>query len=119
MVLGTAAANAVTIDWVTVGDPGNAADNTVYGAVAKEFRIGKYEVTIQQYTDFLNAVAATDTYSLYNTNMATVLSIAGISRAGSSGSYTYSVIGPSGITPAGASSPGNRPITFEIGRAHV
>ena len=53
-------AHAVTIDWVTVGDAGNTADDTGYGAVADAFRLGKYEVTIQQYTDFLNAVAATD-----------------------------------------------------------
>ncbi len=59
-------ARAVTIDMVTVGDPGNTADTTTYGAVADAFQIGKYEVTIGQYTDFLNAVAATDPYSLYN-----------------------------------------------------
>ncbi len=109
-------AHAVTIDWVTVGDPGNAADTTgnpnPAGAVADAFRIGKYEVTIQQYTDFLNAVAASDLYSLYNTSMASNLNIAGISRSGTSGGYSYSVTGPSGVTPAGASSPGNRPITF-------
>ena len=65
-----ASARAVTIDWVTVGDAGNAADTTGYGAVADAYRIGKYEVTIQHYTDFLNAVATTDPYSLYNTRMA-------------------------------------------------
>jgi len=95
-------AHAVTIDWVTVGDPGNAADNTGYGAVDKSYRIAKYDVTIQQYADFLNAVAATDTYGLYNASMATNLNIAGISRSGSSGSYSYNVIGSSG----------NKPITF-------
>jgi len=95
----TAPASAVTIDWVTVGNPGNSNDTTGYGAVAESYRIGKYDVTIQQYTDFLNAVAATDTYSLYNTSMATNLNIAGISRSGSSGSYTYSVIGSSGSKP--------------------
>jgi len=112
LALTATAAHAVTIDWVTVGDPGNANDTTGYGAVADSYRIGKYEVTIGQYTDFLNAVAATDPYSLYNESMATALNIAGISRTGASGSYTYSVIGPSGSTPAGASSPGNRPITY-------
>jgi formylglycine-generating enzyme required for sulfatase activity len=38
-------------------------------------------------------VAATDTYGLYNPRMATDLNIAGIARAGTSGSYDYSVIG--------------------------
>ena len=112
MIVASTHAHAVTIDWVTVGDPNNAADTTTYGAVADAYRIGKYEVTIQQYTDFLNAVAASDPYSLYHENMETDLQSAGILRLGSSASYTYSVIGPTGITPAGASSPGNRPITY-------
>jgi hypothetical protein len=45
-------ARAVTIDWVTVGNPGNANDSLTpaFGAVDYAYRIGKYEVTIQQYT---------------------------------------------------------------------
>ena len=60
-------ARAVTIDMVPVGNAGNANDPTtgnVYGGVGYDCQIGKYEVTIAQYTEFLNAVAATDTYSL-------------------------------------------------------
>ena len=34
----------VTIDTVAVGDPGNVADTTGYGAVADVFAIGKYAV---------------------------------------------------------------------------
>jgi len=49
-------ARAVTIDWVTVGDPGNTADTTgspnPAGAVADSFRIMKYEFTNQQYTQY-------------------------------------------------------------------
>ena len=33
------AASAITIDWVTVGDAGNAADTTGFGAVAYIYRI--------------------------------------------------------------------------------
>jgi formylglycine-generating enzyme required for sulfatase activity len=95
----------VTIDWVTVGNPWNASDWTGYGAVNYDYRIGKYEVTIQQYADFLNAAAKSDPYSLYSGNMATGLNMAGISRAGSSGSYTYSVINNGGNS-------GNRPIAY-------
>ena len=105
----------VTIDLVPVGNAGNANDpatGNVYGGVGYDYQIGKYAVTIGQYTDFLNAVAATDTYSLYNARMEIDLNVAGIARTGSSGSYTYSAIAPSGTTPAGASSPGNRPITY-------
>ncbi|MDA1200348.1 MAG: SUMF1/EgtB/PvdO family nonheme iron enzyme [Planctomycetota bacterium] len=51
-----APAHAITIDWVTVDDPGNVADDTGYGAVTDSFQIMKYEWTNSQYVDFLNAV---------------------------------------------------------------
>jgi formylglycine-generating enzyme required for sulfatase activity len=92
----------VTIDWVTVGNAGNAADTTGYGAVGYNYAIGKYETTIAQYTVFLNAVAKSDPYGLYNPLMGTDPNSAGISRTGSLGNYSYSVIGSSG----------NRPITY-------
>jgi hypothetical protein len=61
----------ITIDWVTVGDPGNTADTTSYGAVADSFQIMKFEFQNSQYADFLNAVDPTGTNpnSVYNTNM--------------------------------------------------
>jgi len=97
-----AGADQITIDMVTVGDPGNANDTggTYNGAVNYEYQIGKYDVTIGQYAAFLNAVAATDTYSLYNSSMGSNGNIKGIQQNGSSGSYNYSVIGSA-----------NRPIT--------
>ena len=98
-------AHAVTIDLVSVGNAGNTNDTTGYGGVNYSYQIGKYDVTIGQYTTFLNAVAATDTYSLYNASMGTDLNVAGIARTGSSGSYTYSA-----ITNGGNSA--NRPITY-------
>ena len=66
--LAPAAAAQVTIDWVTVGDPGNACDTQpqgCMGTVAAEYRIAKYEVSNAEYAAFLNAVAATDTHALY------------------------------------------------------
>src|SRR3954453_24186180 len=90
---------AITIETVPVGDAGNPNDpghifypNT-YGSVSYLYNIDKYEVTVGHYTAFLNAVAATDTYALYNPSMAADLNIAGIAQSGASGSYTYSVIG--------------------------
>jgi len=91
--------HAITISWSTVGNPGNAPDPATgrqYGAVNYIYNIGTYDVTTGQYTAFLNAVAATDTYGLWNSNMATGfngdgLSACGITQNGSSGSYTYSV----------------------------
>ena len=63
-------ARAITIATVPVGDVGNANDpatGNIYGSVNYPYRIGTYEVTAGQYTAFLNAVAATDTYGLYDT----------------------------------------------------
>jgi hypothetical protein len=93
-------ARAVTIPTVPVGNPGNVGEvqpQGTFGAVAYDYRIGTTEVTVGQYTDFLNAVAATDTYALYNTSMDTDFNIRGISRSGVSGSYTYSVIGSAAL----------------------
>lgn len=81
----------ITIDFVTVGNPGNANDDTGYGGVSYVYQIGKYEVTAGQYTEFLNAVAATDTYGLYNIHMWDVAEGCKIQQSGSPGSYTYSV----------------------------
>jgi sulfatase modifying factor 1 len=93
-------------DLVTVTNPGNQNDSsTGFGAVGYTYQIGKYPITIAQYTNFLNAVAATDTYGLYNPNMATDLNIAGIEQKRSSGSYVYRVMDNSGISA-------NRPITY-------
>ena len=48
-----------SLDIVTVGNPGNAADTaTGYGSVGYTYQMGKYDVTAGQYTAFLNAVAA-------------------------------------------------------------
>jgi len=91
--LGSIAKAGITIDWVTVGDPGNTADTAPagYGAVATSFQIMKFEFTNQQYTDFLNSVAARDTYSLYNTTMGTGPR-SGITQSGPGpGEWTYSV----------------------------
>ncbi len=84
----------VQIETVEIGHPGNVADlNTGFGAVAYKYRLGKFEVSLASYTAFLNAVAASDPYTLYNPLMMTDLNIAGIARAGESGSFVYSVIG--------------------------
>jgi formylglycine-generating enzyme required for sulfatase activity len=103
--------HAITYDLVPVGDAGNAADTTGYGAVAYDYQIGKYDVTIGQYAAFLNAVAKSDPYRLYNLDMANDMNIAGIAQSGSPGNFTYSVVGPYGQYGFFASSE-NRPITW-------
>jgi len=100
LLLGAAPACAVSIDWVTVGLPGAAADQqNGHGAVPYTYRISKYEVTNAQYVEFLNAVAVTaDPNGLYNTEMASD-SRGGIARTGSTGSYTYSTIAGRELMP--------------------
>jgi sulfatase modifying factor 1 len=95
---------AVTIEYVRVGDAGNAADpqtGSLYGAVSYEYQIGKYEVTNAQYAEFLNNVAATDTFGLFSASMASGLG-GGITQSGASGSFTYSV----------KENMGNRPVVY-------
>jgi sulfatase modifying factor 1 len=91
-------APGINVDTAPVGECGNVADTAIHsgndggqGLVNYVYNIGKYEVTAGQYTAFLNAVAATDTYGLYNTNMSTSAYGCKIQRNNPSGSYTYSV----------------------------
>jgi len=75
--LGQSALAVVTIDTVTIGNPGNAPANPAAGVfrggVAVPFGMGKYEVTNAQYVEFLNAADPTgaNTRGLYNANMTT------------------------------------------------
>jgi len=92
LLLAPLPSSAVTIDWVAIGNPGNAADtpsSNCYaascGSVSYAYQISKYEITNAQYAEFLNAKAASDPLALYNTSMASY----GITRSGVS--YSYSV----------------------------
>ena len=113
-------AQAVTIDTVPVGNLGNAGeqsrladygDSTYYGGVDYAYNIGKYEVTAGQYAEFLNAVAATDTYGLYNAEMDSSPRGCQITRHGISGSYTYDFSGGTIEVPGSTASDWeNRPV---------
>lgn len=83
-------ATPISISTVLVGNASNADDSTSLGGVAYNYRIGQFEVTNAHYAAFLNSVAATDSFSLYHTSMNSS-SHGGITRTGSSGSFTYSV----------------------------
>ncbi len=83
----TATIHANPPETVVVGDPGNDADSTGYGAVNYEYRIGKFEVTNAEYCEFLNAVAKEDVRDLYSRRMAG--EFGGILRKGSLGSHRY------------------------------
>ncbi len=113
LCLAATSASAVTVDWVTIGNPGNANDATGYGSANYSYKIGKYEVTIGQYAEFLNAAAKTDRYGLYAPRMGTVGEIAGIARSGTSGAYSYSVIGPFATVQIPQATAAERPIQIE------
>ncbi len=85
----------IDVRFAEIGSPGNAPDSlTGSGSVGQIFTIGRDDVTVGQYTTFLNAVAGKDPYDLYTPGMATDMNIAGILRSGRMGGpYTYSVIG--------------------------
>lgn len=82
------AVHAITVSTVKIGDIGNAADVTGYGAVNYSFSLGQYEITNAQYAGFLNAIAKLDTHQLFHPMMQSN-PIGGISRSGASGSYVY------------------------------
>lgn len=76
-----------------VSDIKNKPDSTTnYGKVDYEYFISKYLITIEQYCEFLNSIAKTDTNSLYVTQLETDLTVAGIKREGIDGEYIYSVV---------------------------
>ena len=110
-------ADPITYEMVTVGNPGNANDTggSGIGSVGYPYQIGTYDVTIGQYTAFLNAVDpnGTNPNGIYNSSMGTDPNISGISfNAGAGSGSKYSVMTVSGIAPYGGVSNANRPITY-------
>lgn len=108
-LLATPASATVIIDWVPIGNAGNAADTpstncfaASCGSVSYDYLISKYEVTNAQYAELLNAKAASDPLGLYHPSMGSDGTSGGITRSGVSGSYTYTV--KSGFA--------NKPVTY-------
>lgn len=94
--------NPLNLSYFTlVNDINNSNDSSGYGSVNYEYVIAQYLVTNCEYAAFLNAVAATDTHNLYNISMGSDAR-GGITRSGSSGSYTYSV----------KTNMGNKPVNY-------
>jgi formylglycine-generating enzyme len=97
---------AAAIALANVGDAGNAADTrdaahggtAGCGAVAYPYQLGKYEVTNEQYCEFLNAQAKSSVHDLFNP-AASSDPRAGIVRSGDEGSYQYAVKPDQGQQP--------------------
>jgi sulfatase modifying factor 1 len=85
--------------FVTVGDPGNAADTTTgYGAVDYTFQIQKFEFTNVEYVEFLNAVGGTNPNGIYSSSMSSDVR-GGITQSGASPNFTYAVKANMGDKP--------------------
>lgn len=97
------AAQGVTLDMVPVGNPGNANDpatGSLYGAVANEYEIMKFEFTNSQYTAFLNAIdpGGTNPNGVYNSSMGSDAR-GGITNTGSTDGSRYAVKSNMGDKP--------------------
>ena len=101
LLTGRAFAGTVNIALVPVGDAGNVADPaTNYGAVAYPYSIGEYDVTMGQYTAFLNSVATSgNPYGLWTVSMSSDTPTYGITRTTTSGSFSYTLVGNSANVP--------------------
>ena len=77
----------LVIPMTTIDDPGEGGVDYVYS-------IGTYEVTVAQYAEFLNAVAASDPNGLWSGEMESGggIGIPIITRSGEDGSYTYTAV---------------------------
>ncbi len=102
----------VTINYVTVGYPGNAADaNSItpnfpagVGAVAYVYQIGKYEVTNAEYTEFLNAVDPTgaNANGIWNASMDSDIR----------GGISQNLSAPNGAKYSVKTDMGNKPVNY-------
>ena len=98
--LGASLYGDVIIEMAAIGDAGNTADWTGLGGVNYTYQISTYEVTVAQYTEFLNVVAASDPNGLYNSSMETGPLGAFIVRSGEDGNYVYTVVAGKENEPA-------------------
>jgi formylglycine-generating enzyme len=106
-LLSSPAFAVVNIDYVTVGHAGNSADpatGSLYGAVAYAYKIGQYEVTNAQYTEFLNAVDPTgaNANGIYNTSMG----------SNARGGITYTAGAANGSKYTIRTSMGDKPVNY-------
>lgn len=87
----SSSSNPIEIELVTVDTPGNPPDmRTGLGAVEYVYDIGKFDITVNQYCAFLNAVATQgDPYELYDTSMETDSLVASITRIPNEKGFYY------------------------------
>ena len=107
-LFGSVAGAAVVLNTVSVGDPGNVADtaHASRGSVAYPYQVSKYEITNNQYCEFLNTVDPTgaNTKALWVANMG--------SAAQGNGGITQTLSNPAGSIYAVKPGQGNQPVVF-------
>jgi len=101
---GSAEVRAVTIDWVTVGNAGNANDTTGYGTVSYDFQIMQFEFTNSQYAAFLNAVDpdGSNPQGIWNSSMG----------SNARGGISFTIGNPTGTKYAARTNMGDKPVNF-------
>jgi formylglycine-generating enzyme required for sulfatase activity len=101
-----------SMDWVAVGDEGNTGDMSIDGGgypgglgnVSYRYGIGRYEVTNDQYAEFLNAAdpQGANPNGIYNSNMGD----------NARGGITLTVGNPGGSKYTVKTNMGNKPVNF-------
>jgi hypothetical protein len=76
-------------NFIVISDSENINDDSGIGNVDYIYSIGRFLVTNSEYAEFLNNIAALDTFEVYDINMNG--NRGGIIRSGISGSYIYTV----------------------------
>ena len=107
----TASALGVTIDYTTIGNPGNAPNTNGWGAVSASYKLATYETPNAQYAEFLNRIdaAGTNPNGIYNASMGSD-ALGGITfNSGASSGSKYSV--KAGTNPNNVPY-GNAPVAF-------
>jgi sulfatase modifying factor 1 len=112
VVVAAGHALAVTIDFATVGNPGNAPNPVNgWGAVPSVFQISTFETTNGQYAAFLNAVdpGGTNPNGVYDARMGSDAQGGIAFNPGAAGGSKYAI--KSGTNPNGVAYP-NVPVVF-------
>ena len=87
--------------YVEISDPSNPPDTSGKGSVPYSFAMSLTELSANDYVEFLNSVASTDTYALFKSLDPNSTQL--VVRSGVAGYYTYSANTTNGTKPVSVS----------------